>query len=64
MVIHFKNSRVYMSIPDRVIVAVALVPIGNAVRARVEFENKVRENVEKIERLNARFNRFYDWLGI
>ena len=59
---HFSTEET--AAPDRVIVAVALVPIGNAVRARVEFENKVRENVEKIERLNARFNRFYDWLGI
>ena len=45
--------------PDRVIIAVALVPIGNAVTARVESENKIREQMQKqAEKRRLNFLRY------
>lgn len=43
--------------PDRIIVAVALVPIGNAINARVEYENKVREQIERAQHIGDKVRR-------
>lgn len=58
---HFSTEETDKS--DRVIVAVALVPIGNAINARVEYENKVRHECEKAQRIGAKIRKMLT-LGI
>lgn len=52
---HFSTEET--AAPDRVIVAVALVPIGNAINARVEYENKVREQIERAQHIGDKVRR-------
>ena len=52
---HFSTEET--AAPDRVIVAVALVPIGNAVNARVEYENKVKHEIEKAQRIGDKIRK-------